>query len=74
MLYQPAGNFAPQRQEQLGPFKAMRFHMPVVCVVLSTLRGCNKWDSQVLGPIIRKCQELKHLLTAEACMYLVRDK
>jgi hypothetical protein len=73
MLFLFSGNFAHQRMEQLDPFETMRFHMPVVCVVLSSLRGRNAWDASHLGPFMRKCQELKPSLTADACRYLVRD-
>jgi len=73
MLFQSSGNFAHQRMEQLDPFETMRFHMPVVCVVLASLRGRNRWDSKVLGPFIRKCQELKSSFTTDGCQYLVRE-
>lgn len=73
MLYQPSGNFAHQRMEQLDPFETMRFHMPVVCVVLSSLRGRNRWDSSVLGPFIRKLQELKPSFGADGCRYLAHE-
>jgi hypothetical protein len=73
MLFLPSGNFAHQRMEQLDPFETMRFHMPVVCIVLSSLRGRNAWDASHLGPFIRKCQELKPSLTADSCRYLARD-
>jgi hypothetical protein len=56
MLYQENGNFAHQRMEQLQPFEILRFHMPVVLLVLSNLRGRNKWDSAVLGPFISRLQ------------------
>ena len=72
MLYQFSGNFAHQRMEQLDPFEAMRFHMPVVMVVLSSLRGRNEWDARVLGPFIRQCQNLQPSSTADACRHLVR--
>jgi hypothetical protein len=58
MLYQENGNFAHQRMEQLNPFEVLRFHMPIVLVTLSNLRGRNKWDSVVLGPMIKKLQNL----------------
>ena len=73
MLAQPSGNFAHQRMEQLDPFETMRFHMPVVCVVLSSLRGRNTWDGRVLGPFIKNCQELKPSFKADTCRYLVRE-
>ena len=73
MLYQFSGNFAHQRQEQLNPFETLRFHMPVVLLTLSSLRGRNKWDAQVLGPCIRKLQELKPSMTTEGARALVRE-
>ena len=56
MLFQENGNFAHQRMEQLHPFEILRFHMPVVLVTLSNLRGRNKWDSAVLGPYLNRLQ------------------
>jgi hypothetical protein len=56
MLFQENGNFAHQRMEQLHPFEILRFHMPVVLVTLSNLRGRNKWDSVVLGPFLYHLQ------------------
>lgn len=73
VIVQLSGNFSHQRMEQLDPFETMRLHMPVVCIVLASLRGRNKWDSMVLGPFIRKCQELKASFTADGCRYLVRE-
>jgi hypothetical protein len=71
-LNQFSGNFAHQRQEQLDPFETMRFHMPAVMVVLSSLRGRNEWDSRVLGPFIQACQTLKSSFTADECRHLAR--
>jgi hypothetical protein len=59
MLSQEWGNFAHQRMEQLDPFETLRFHMPRVLLLLSSLRGRNAWDAQVLGPIMRTLQALK---------------
>jgi hypothetical protein len=73
MLYQFSGNFAHQRQEQLNPFETLRFNMPVVCLLLSNSRGRNVWDGQVLGPFMRKLQELKPNFTADTAKYLVRE-
>jgi hypothetical protein len=56
MLFQENGNFAHQRMEQLHPFEILRFHMPIVLVTLSNLRGRNKWDSAVLGPFLHRLQ------------------
>jgi hypothetical protein len=42
--------------EQLHPFEILRFHIPVVLVTLSNLRGRNKWDSTVLGPFLNRLQ------------------
>ncbi len=73
MLDQPSGNFAHQRMEQLNPFETMRFHIPMVCVVLSNLRGRNRWDSAVLGPFMRNCQELTPTLGVTRCIEMVRE-
>ena len=73
MLYQFHGNFGHQRQELLTPFEFLRFHMPVVLLTLSNLRGRNKWDSRVLGPFLRKLQSLKPAITAETAKGLVRE-
>jgi hypothetical protein len=55
-LSQPFGNFEHQRMGQLDPFERMRFHMPQVCIVLSSLP--SQWDSlRVLGPFLRRCQQ-----------------
>lgn len=66
-------NFAHQRMEQLNPFEMLRFHMPVVLLTLSSLRGRNKWDSTVLGPVVERLQTLKPSLTAESAQYLVHE-
>ena len=72
IMSNPNGNFAHQRMELLDPFETMRFHIPIVCVVLSSLRGRNGWDSRVLGPFMKKCQELKSSYgIAEDCRTLV---
>jgi hypothetical protein len=58
MLYQPFGNFAHQRMEQMSPFEMLRFHLPVILVVLSQLRGLCHWDATVLGPFVTRLQGL----------------
>jgi hypothetical protein len=73
MLWQPSGNFAHQRMEQLNPFETLRFHMPVVLLTLSSLRGRNRWDSEVLGPFIKRLQQLKPSVSAEPAVYLVSE-
>lgn len=73
VLNQQFGGFAHQRMEQLDPFETMRFHMPVVCVVLSSLRGRNLWDAQVLGPFLRKCQQLTTSYSARECHALAKE-
>lgn len=73
MLTQPFGNFAHQRMEQLDPFETMRFHIPQVCVVLSSSRGRNQWDSRVLGPFLRRCQLLTTTSTAKECSALAKE-
>jgi hypothetical protein len=57
MIYQENGNFAHQRMEQLDPFEILRFHMPVVLVTLSNLRGRNSFDAVHLGDFIQQLQE-----------------
>jgi hypothetical protein len=73
MLYQEWGNFAHQRMEQLDPFETLRFHLPEVLLVLSSLRGRNRWDAQVLGPMIHKLQNLKPGSTAKDVRLLVAE-
>ena len=58
MLYQDNGNFAHQRMEQLNPFEALRFFMPIVLSTLANLRGRNVWDMTTLGPFIKRLQLL----------------
>jgi hypothetical protein len=58
MLFQNNGNFAHQRMEQLNPFEALRFFMPIVLSTLANLRGRNVWDMTTLGPFIKKLQAL----------------
>jgi len=59
MLQQEFGNFAHQRMEQLDPFETIRFHIPEVLQVVTSLRGRNCWDSRILAPVIKEMQELK---------------
>mmetsp|Transcript_1925 Transcript_1925/g.3932 ORF Transcript_1925/g.3932 Transcript_1925/m.3932 type:complete len:2302 (-) Transcript_1925:37-6942(-) len=59
MLRQPWGNFAHQRMEQLDPFETLRFHMPQMLLLVTNLRGRNRWDSEVLGPFIEHLQNLR---------------
>lgn len=59
ILYQPSGNFAHQRMEQIDPFETLRFHMPIVLLKATTLRGLNAWDSLVLAPFIKKLQSIR---------------
>eukprot|EP00536_Pseudo-nitzschia_multiseries_P014351 jgi/Psemu1/262116/estExt_Genewise1Plus.C_6880014 len=73
ILEQPFGNWAHHRMEQLNPFQTMRFHIPNVCIVLSSLRGRNVWDSNVLCPFVCKCQKLTSSLTARACLDLAEE-
>ena len=72
-LSQPFGNLTHHRLELLDPFETMRVYMPVVCLVLSSLRGRNVWDIQVLGPFVRKCQTLNPTSTANECLGLVNE-
>ena len=73
MLYQPYGNFAHQRMEQLGPFELLRFHMPAILVVLSTLRGISPWDRDVLGPFVAKLQLLMPVDNVTSTVALVDE-
>jgi len=73
ILAQPFGNWAHHRLEQLDPFQTIRFHIPNVCIVLSSLRGRNVWDAEVLGPFICKCQKLTSSFTAKECLDLVKE-
>lgn len=73
ILEHPLGNFAHHRLEQIDPFETMRFHMPIVCVVLASLRGRNLWDARVLGSFIRKCQILTISGTANECLNLAKE-
>ena len=71
ILDQPGGNFAHQRMEQLNPFETLRFHMPIVLQTLSSLRGRNQWDMEVLGPMVRELQELEPESTADTARLLI---
>jgi hypothetical protein len=73
MLSQEWGNFAHQRMEQLDPFETLRFHMPRVLLLLSSLRGRNAWDAQVLGPIVRRLQALKPDVNTSAAWNLCKE-
>lgn len=55
-LYQENGNFGHQRQELLDPIQTLRFHMPVVLVTLTNLRGRNNFDGDVVGPLMRRLE------------------
>ena len=58
LRYQTYGNFAHQRMEQLDPFETLRIHIPSVLITLASLRGRNVWDSQVLGPFMKRLTNL----------------
>jgi hypothetical protein len=73
MLFQEWGNFAHQRMEQLDPFETLRFHMPRVLLLLSSLRGRNAWDAQVLGPVVRRLQALKPDVDTSAAWNLCKE-
>ena len=55
---QTFGNFAHQRMEQLDPFETIRIHIPAVLLTLSSLRGRNIWDRDVLAPFMNLCTNL----------------
>ena len=73
MLFQPYGNFAHQRMEQLHPAEFLRFHMPVICVALSTLRGISEWDSAVLAPFVAKLQSLAPFQNVDPAKTLIME-
>jgi len=73
MLFQPFGNFAHQRMEQLHPAEFMRFHMPVITVALSTLRGISEWDSAVLAPFVAKLQNLTPFKNVDPVKSLIAE-
>ena len=58
MLSQQWGNFAHQRMEQLDPFETLRFHIPQMLLLLTNLRGRNRWDSEYLADLIKDLQHL----------------
>ena len=73
ILHQECGNFSHQRMEQLDPFETLRFHIPEVLLALSSLRGRNKWDSKVLGPMIQRLQGLKPGSNANEARSMLRE-
>ena len=73
MLSNDNVHFASCVNEQLDPFETMRVHIPAVCIALSSIRGHNNWDNQVLGPFVKKCQELKPSFTADGCRNLILE-
>jgi len=73
MNYQPSGNFAHQRMEQINAFEIMRFHMPVVFVTLTVHRGLNRWDADVLSKFIRKLQLIEPAEDTEYINDLIDD-
>ena len=73
ILYQPSGNFAHQRMEQIDPFETLRFHLPLVLTHLVNLRGLNKWDSQVLSPFVRKLQRIAPMDDLEPLRDIIRE-
>jgi len=73
ILSQECGGFSHQRMEQLDPFEMLRLHIPEVLLVLSSLRGRNRWDANVLGLVIRKLQNLKQSSTTKDAQYLILE-
>ncbi|CAM9869363.1 unnamed protein product, partial [Ectocarpus fasciculatus] len=73
MLYQPYGNFAHQRMEQMNPFEMLRFHMPVILVALSTLRGLSSWDADVLAPFVSKLQNISRVENVDSVKELLME-
>ena len=45
--------------EQLNPFELLRFHLPVVFLVLTSLRGITSWDATVLAPFVARLQAIQ---------------
>ena len=62
---QTHGNFAHQRMEQLNPFETIRIHIPAVLLTLSSLRGRNIWDRNVLSPFMNQCTNLEDYDTTD---------
>jgi len=73
MNFQPSGNFAHQRMEQINAFEIMRFHMPVVFVTLTVHRGLNRWDATVLAKFIRKLQLIEPAMDTAYIKELIED-
>lgn len=73
ILYQPSGNFAHQRMEQIDPIETLRFHLPLVLTHLVGLRGLNKWDAQVLAPFVRKLQRIEPMDDLEPLRSIIRE-
>jgi hypothetical protein len=72
LRYQTYGNFAHQRMEQLDPFETLRIHVPSVLITLASLRGRNAWDSQVLGPFLKRLTNLDVEIDVRTALSLVR--
>lgn len=72
MLSQEWGNFAHQRMEQLDPFETLRIHVPAVLLTLTSLRGRNQWDAQVLAPLMQKLTNMDAEPSVETARQLVR--
>lgn len=56
MLFQDNGSLGHHREELLNPIHTLRFHMPIVLVTMTNLRGRNRFDSEVVGPLIRRLE------------------
>jgi len=73
MLNQPDGNFAHQLMEQMNPFEFLRFHMPIVLLALTSLRGISSWDAEVLAPIVHKMQRIRQVDTVAPIREIVDE-
>jgi hypothetical protein len=73
LVDQEFGNFAHQRMEQLDPFETLRIHVPAVLLTLSSLRGRNIWDAQVLGPFMQQLTNLDAEESIETAQTLVQQ-
>ena len=40
----PSPNSTPN---QMNPFEFLRFHLPIVILALTSLRGISRWDAEV---------------------------
>ena len=58
ILAEENGDFSHERREMLNPYELLRFQMPQVFMLLTTLRGISEWDAAVLAPMLVKLQAI----------------